>query len=123
MNTKDNFFSSKNRKLYDIYNTKSIQKKLETNPIYLTNYLEELKSLNNNKDSLNDINKYSMNPCRYISGNKELGDSRVPWKLVKKKDQINSSHDDQIGPYIQFGQYMGHKNELNSKGLSHTVKH
>ncbi len=56
VNTKENFFSSKNRKLYDIYNTKSIQKKIETNPLYLTNYLEELKSLNLNKDSLNDTN-------------------------------------------------------------------
>ena len=64
-----------------------------------------------------------MNPCRYISGNKELGDSRVPWKLVKKKETLSSSIDNQVGPYVQYGQYLGHKNEQNSKGLSHTVKH
>mgnify|MGYP006999511879 FL=1 len=67
---------------------------METNPLYLTTYLEELKALNENKDSLNDINKYTMNPCRYVSGNKEIGDSRVPWKLVKKKENISSSYDE-----------------------------
>jgi len=50
----------------------------------LYNYLRTLHSFNQQKDDLNDPGKYYLTPCRYISGNKELGDSRVPWKLVKQ---------------------------------------
>ena len=126
-NTTTAFFSAKNRKIYDIYNTKSIQKKkemssnsntiprkksnkegsninvdrlinmsqsqLESHSIEryenhhskLEEYMKTLKEINQQKDQLNDVNLYHMSPCRYIGGNRELGDMRVPWKLVKHK--------------------------------------
>ena len=39
-----------------------------------------------------------MSPCRYVAGNREIGDMRVPWKLIKHKailDEENEQNQDQ----------------------------
>lgn len=61
-------------------------------------YMQTLSDLNKQKDQLNDVDQYHMSPCRYIQGNRQIGDMRVPWKLVKHKailDEENERNQDQ----------------------------
>ena len=60
-----------------------------------------------------------MSPCRYVAGNKEIGDIRVPWKLVKREDSGSVERDGARG----YGQYLGNINELNREGYSHATMH
>ena len=139
-NERANFFSSKNRKLYAIYNTDSIERKESLSALrdrltqhidkannskdfgdQYNDYMRTLKEFNKQKNELFDDGKnYYMSPCRYVAGNKEIGDIRVPWKLVKR-DASNSKEADNSAR--GHGQYLGNLNEINREGYSHAVQH
>jgi len=66
-------YASQNRKMYEVYNNKSI-----------VNDSKEGQRFHQKQSELVDQDVYEINPCRNAAV-----DPNVPWKMVKKGDKIN----------------------------------
>lgn len=55
--------------------------------------MRTLQQINDQKDALNNVDLYQMSPCRYVAGNREIGDMRVPWKLIKHKAVLDEENE------------------------------
>lgn len=106
----DTIFASSNRKLMDHYNSELPALRQLVIQHSNSGAEQALEDLNKAKQEKMDPDKYYLMPSRYFPG-------AQPWQLSKTRNVVsNEKHN-------QYGQYIGHANQLNRNGYHHSLNH